>query len=113
MRMRVFPFGSAALSQVGTARAPSAPKVAVPARVRKLRRFIGQPAQPEMRWFGFIFAFWKSGWFQGLFVRWEFSEPAANATEARPFGAARWSEDSLRIRLTTSSIARGRARSRP
>src|ERR1035441_3354462 len=103
MRMRVFPFGSAALSQVGTARAPSAPKVAVLARVRKLRRFIGQPAQREMRWFGFIFAFWQSGWFQGLFVRRELPEPTANPAENRLSGAARRSEELLRVRLTTSS----------
>src|ERR1035437_1067857 len=105
MRMRVFSFGAAALSQVGTARAPSAPTVAALARVRKLRRFMGQPAQPERRWFGFIFDFWQSGWFQGLLVRRELPEPAVNPTEDRPFGAARRLKDSLRVRLTKSSIA--------
>src|ERR1035437_10316254 len=109
--MRVFSLGSAALSQAGAASAPRAPTVAVLARVRKLRRFMGHPAQPEVMWFSFIDAFGYSVWSQELIAAWETPGAAANLAQDRLPGAARWSEVWLLLRLTAASILHGNAAS--
>src|ERR1039457_2791596 len=109
--MRVFSLGSAALSQAGAASTPKAPTVAVLARVRKLRRFMGQPAQPEVTWFSFIDAFGYSVWLQELLAAWETPGAAANLAQDRLHGAARRSEVWLLLRLTAASILHGNAAS--
>src|ERR1017187_2949249 len=109
--MRVFSLGSAASSQAGAARTLRAPRVAVLVRVRKLRRFMGQPAQPEVTWFSFIDAFGYSVCLQELLAAWETPGAAANLAQDRIPGVARWSEVWLLLRLTAARILHDQARS--
>ena len=60
IRIRVLPAGGAPKASA-PANAPSVPAAARPARVMKLRRFMGQPAQTEFGgivFMGFLRVFW-------------------------------------------------------